>query len=337
MENLTFLGDNNMRKILLATTAIVALSAGSAMAADITISGSFEFGYEDDSTNTGTNAAGAAGRQLTNGDGTRYTVEQDVNINMSSTTDSGLTMSMTMGLDESANDDVNASLSGDFGSLGFTSKDDDAVEGIDVDVTAATSEEGTPNPSGLATDPDAPSYAGGFAGTGGTSVSYTLPTFVEGLKIAAASNNGQSDADGTAYGASYTMSAAGATVKLAVASSSNGSSTAGAADTTRNHYGLSISAGDIALMAESNSMDDGSAADYSSTGVGGTYTMGALKFGAYSRTAKDGTAANDYSQTAWGVDYTVAPGLTASVTHTSTDKSSTLNVDRTRASLKMAF
>ena len=75
-----------MRKILLATTAIVALSAGSAMAADITISGSFEFGYNDDSTNTGTNAAGAAGGQLTNGDGTSYGVEQDVNINMTSTT-----------------------------------------------------------------------------------------------------------------------------------------------------------------------------------------------------------------------------------------------------------
>ena len=38
-----------MRKILLASTAIVALSAGSAMASDITISGSFEFGYNDDS------------------------------------------------------------------------------------------------------------------------------------------------------------------------------------------------------------------------------------------------------------------------------------------------
>ncbi len=41
-----------MRKILLASTAIVALSAGSAMASDITISGSFEFGYNHDSVNT---------------------------------------------------------------------------------------------------------------------------------------------------------------------------------------------------------------------------------------------------------------------------------------------
>ena len=90
-------------------------------------------------------------------------------------------------------------------------------------------------------------------------------------------------------------------------------------------------------MAESNSMDDGTAADYSSTGVGGTYTMGAVKVGAYNRTASTGTATEDYSQTAYGIDYTIATGLTASITQTSTDKSSTISVDRTRASLKMAF
>ena len=101
-----------MRKILLASTAIVALSAGSAMASDITISGSFEFGYNDDSVNSAATA-------LTNNDGTSYGVEQDVNIVMSTTTDSGLSMSMTMGLDETANDDVNATLSGDFASLSW--------------------------------------------------------------------------------------------------------------------------------------------------------------------------------------------------------------------------
>ncbi|MGB0756439.1 MAG: hypothetical protein ACPGQU_08435, partial [Candidatus Puniceispirillaceae bacterium] len=122
---------------------------------------------------------------------------------------------------------------------------------------------------------------------------------------------------------------------VAVASSSVGANAA--ADTTRNHYGISITSGDVAIMAESNSMDDGTAADYSSTGVGGTYTMGAIKVGAYNRTASTGTATEDYSQTAYGIDYTIATGLTASITQTSTDKSSTISVDRTRASLKMAF
>jgi hypothetical protein len=315
-----------MRKILLATTAIVALSAGSAMAADITISGGFEFGYNDDSVN-------AAAAQIANNDGTSYTAEQDVNINFSSTTDSGLTMSMSMGLHEDGNnDDANASLSGDFGTIGliFNGLDDDVLEGMDIAVDAATSEEGQGGPAA-----NLASYAGGFSATAGNSISYTLPTLVEGLKIAGASANGAADADSSGIGASYTTAAAGASVTLSALSSTVGANAA--ADTTRNHYGISITTGDVTLMAESNNMDDGSAADYSSTGVGGTYTMGALKFGAYSRTAKDGTAANDYSQTAWGVDYTVAPGLTASVTQTSTDVSSTVSTDRTRASLKMAF
>lgn len=311
-----------MRKILLATTAIVAMSAGSAMAADVTISGSFEFGYNDDSGNT---AAGVAS------DGTAYGIEQDVNIAFSSTTDSGLTMSMTMGLDEAGSDrdDVNASLSGDFGSLRFTDRDDDSVEGMDVSVAAATSEEGAPTVSTTAT------YAGGFSGTAGASVSYTLPTLVEGLAIAAASANGASDADSTAYGATYTTSAAGASIKLAIASGSVGSS--GSADVTQQHYGVSITSGDVTIMGESNSKDDGTAADYSSTGVGATYTMGAIKVGAYNRTASTGTAAQDYSQTAYGIDYTIATGLTASVTMTSTDLTNTVSVDRTRASLKMSF
>ena len=311
-----------MRKILLATTAIVAMGAGSAMAADVTISGSFEFGYNDDSGNT---AAGVAS------DGTAYGIEQDVNIAFSSTTDSGLTMSMTMGLDEAGSDrdDVNASLSGDFGSLRFTDRDDDSVEGMDVDVDAATSEEGAPTVTTTAT------YAGGFSGTAGASVSYTLPTLVEGLAIAAASANGASDADSTAYGATYTTSAAGASIKLAIASGSVGSS--GSADVTQQHYGVSITSGDVTIMGESNSKDDGTAADYSSTGVGATYTMGAIKVGAYNRTASTGTAAQDYSQTAYGIDYTIATGLTASVTMTSTDLTNTVSVDRTRASLKMSF
>ena len=40
-----------MRKILLASTALVAMTSVSAMAADVTISGSFEFGYQNTSQN----------------------------------------------------------------------------------------------------------------------------------------------------------------------------------------------------------------------------------------------------------------------------------------------
>ena len=65
---------------------------------------------------------------------------------------------------------------------------------------------------------------------------------MEGLKIAAASANGGSDADSTAMGASYTMAAGGASVTVAVASSTVGANAA--ADVTQNHYGISITSGD---------------------------------------------------------------------------------------------
>ena len=68
-----------MRKVLLASTALVALGSVSAMAADITISGGYRFGIgHHDSEKTADDSAFAS--------------EGDVNIKFSNTTDSGITM-----------------------------------------------------------------------------------------------------------------------------------------------------------------------------------------------------------------------------------------------------
>ena len=66
-----------MRKVLLASTALVALGSVSAMAADITISGSYNFIDMGDGENTA--------------DETGTANEGDVNIKFSNTTDSGIT------------------------------------------------------------------------------------------------------------------------------------------------------------------------------------------------------------------------------------------------------
>ena len=313
-----------MRKILLATTAIVALSAGSAMASDITISGSMEFAFTDDSGNT---ASGVTGDQ------SAYGYQSDVNIKFSNTTDSGLTMTMNMGLHEDGvNDDANASLGGDFGKLYFTNGlDDDLVEAMDVEVAGATSEEGASATAGTIT------YIGGSPGTGaGASFSYQLPTFVEGLTLAAAHANAAGGADTAAYGANYSMNAGGASVKVAYTSSTATPATGN--DTTNTHYGLSVTSGNVTVMAESNTRDDGSTSDFSASGVGAKYTMGAVTIGAYNKSGKDATdATTDASQTAYGLDYTIATGITASVTQTSTDVNSTSSTERLAMSLKMAF
>ena len=113
-----------MRKILLASTALFALSSVSAMAADITISGSYAFKYQNDTKDEETDAGS-------------FSSEGDVNIKFSNTTDSGLTTTLNYGMHETglksnagaahvagadgaAYDDLNASLTGDFGTIYLT-------------------------------------------------------------------------------------------------------------------------------------------------------------------------------------------------------------------------
>ena len=100
-----------MRKILLASTALVALGSFSAHAADITISGAYNFIYTVDGENTA--------------DETTTASEADVNIKFSNTTDSGITTTLNYGFDESgAPDDQNYSISGPFGTIGVANAAD---------------------------------------------------------------------------------------------------------------------------------------------------------------------------------------------------------------------
>ena len=114
-----------MRKILLASTALFALSSVSAMATDITLSGSYAFKFQNDTKDEDTDAGA-------------FSSEGDVNIKFSNTTDSGLTTTLNYGMHETGlkanagaahvagadgaayDDDLNASLTGDFGTIYFT-------------------------------------------------------------------------------------------------------------------------------------------------------------------------------------------------------------------------
>ena len=309
------MGDRNMRKILLASTAIVALGSAHALAADVTISGSAEAVYTStDSTS--------------DEDALSYT--NDVDISFSTTTDTGISMSMAYGMDEAAAGvDSSLTISADFGTAKFTDTNDDAVEGLDIDVASATPEEGTTTAAAAGT------YRGGFSGTGGTSVSYTLPTMVDGLTVAAAMADAGSNVKSSALGLKYSTESNGATITVAAATSTNDN---GTIDTDRDHYGISVSMNGFTLMAESNSMKiQEDTADYSSSGVGATYTTGSLTLGAFSRSAETGTSTDDYNMTAYSATYTLAPGLSVDITNTSTDTDSTTNEKRTVVSLDASF
>ena len=91
-----------MKKILLASTALVAMSV-SAAHADLSISGSYEFGYIQQNT-LGTNAT---------------TSDGNITFKSSSTADNGITYSVVgnYGIHNMGVEDVYLQMDGDFGTL----------------------------------------------------------------------------------------------------------------------------------------------------------------------------------------------------------------------------
>ena len=110
-----------MRKVLLASTALFALGSVSAMAADISISGSSEIVLDMGDSATA--------------DDSDLAMNMILHIKFSNTTDSGITTSMNYGIDETMAAgirafDLNASISGDFGTFrSYTAGDDHALGG----------------------------------------------------------------------------------------------------------------------------------------------------------------------------------------------------------------
>ena len=185
-----------MRKILLASTALVALGSISAHAADITISGSYATGVRTDGDNTT--------------DESSMFSESDVNIKFSNTTDSGISTSLNYGFDEGGNaaEDLTATLSGDFGT--FTLIQLETMEPLVVLTEKQTKlAKAQLHSHARAHNPYWPDY-----GTGNMAIGYTFPTVMDGLKIAV---NGSDTTGAGEYfgGVSYDMGMAASYVKEA--------------------------------------------------------------------------------------------------------------------------
>jgi hypothetical protein len=344
-----------MRKILLATTAIVAMSAGSAMASDITISGSFELGYVNSSQNdayTDTAASDPTGRTATvasNADtdfisqemknGSSMYVQSDVNINFSSTTDSGLTMKMGYGLDEngandSANtDDINFSISGDFGEVYATSTaDDSAARRLDIEA-AYTNDESSTSHTMASSGLNSVAGESNAATTSGTIISYFLPSMIDGLSAGVSYSNAgtASKANATEWAAKYSGSASGMSYTIHYGAGSVDANGAPAADTavvsngsSTTGYGIEVSASGFTVGTESTSVDrddNDDDVDYTATSV--KYAMGDITV-AYNVEDRNyaTTDTSDVTRTAASVSYSIAPGLSASVTTSSTEEGS---------------
>ena len=295
-----------MRKVLLASTALFALGSVSAMAADISISGTSEFVLDmGDSATT---------------DDSAFATEHDIAINFSQTSDSGITTSMTYGIDNTTNaagiraDDMTVTISGDFGALSYTGGNDDhALTSMDNEASG-TAEENVGTVAG---------YTGALSGIGDQHITYTFPTIVDGLTVkASAGNNG--DGEAASYAASYN-----AGVATVVYGEVRGHTQ------TDTHVGVTIPVGAATLMMAQNSNDE-AGEDNSATLIGATYKVSdALTVGLDNDTGEDGTAANDYSMISVGATYTIAPGLSASITSAETDADEDYNF--TSIGLHVAF
>jgi len=295
-----------MRKVLLASTALFALGSVSAMAADISISGTSEFVLDMGDSATADDSA--------------FATEHDIAISFSNTSDSGITTSMTYGLDNTTNaavvraDDLTVSISGDFGTLTYTGGNDDhALTGMDNEASGVA-EENVGTVAG---------YTGALAGIGDQHITYTFPTIVSGLTVKASAGN-NAGGEAASYAASYN-----AGVATVVYGEVRGHTQ------TDTHVGVTIPVGAATIMMAQNSNDE-AGSDNSATLIGATYKVSdALTVGLENDKGEDGTAANDYSMVAFGATYTIAPGLSASISSAETDADEDYNF--TSIGLHVAF
>jgi len=277
-----------MRKVLFATTALVALGGVSAASADISVSASSSFNYV--TTNGGAEVA----------EDRDVNTQVDVGISAASTLDNGMSVSAFIGLDEDLagqsadGDDAGMTISGDFGTVAFGGAASATLGAMSTDVTA---DEGWD----LAADYIDPANEH----VPHMDVSVALPS-ISGLDVVLGMVDGATDAaDGSGFGLSYSTSGS-MPVTISYASYSTGTS-----GEEVSSIGAKITAGAASITVAANETGD-----YTGTSVGATYTVSdSLSVAAYSGTGEDSTDANYEAEiTGMGLTYTITPGLSLSLT-----------------------
>ena len=282
-----------MRKVLLATTALVALGGISAASADISVTASSSFNYV--TTNGG--AETAEDRDVN--------TQVDVGINASTVLDNGMSVSATLAFDEASagqsadGDDAGMTIGGDFGTLAFGGIASASLGAMATDVTA---DEGMDladdytNP----TDEHVPNM----------DISYAMPA-VSGVSIMLGMVDGDDDktggttSDGSGFGVTYTM-AGSMPVTVNYTSYSTGSDSSDVSS-----LGAKVTAGAATIIAAVN--ENGT---FTGTSVGATYAVSdALTIQAFTGTGEKSDDSDFESELSGvGLTYTVVPGMKVSLT-----------------------
>ena len=282
-----------MRKVLLATTALVALGGVSAASADISVTASSSFNYV--TTNGGADTA----------EDRDVNTQVDVGINASTVLDNGMTVTATLAFDEkdkgqgADGDDAGMTIGGDFGTLAFGGIASASLGAMATDVTA---DEGMnlaadyTNP----TDEHVPNM----------DISYAMPS-VSGISIMLGMVDGAGDVsggnadDGSGFGITYAM-AGSMPVTVNYTSYSTG-----AADSDVSSFGAKVTAGAATVVAAVNETGT-----FTGTSVGATYAVSdVLTLQAFTGTGEKSDDSDFESELSGvGLTYTVTPGMKVSIT-----------------------
>jgi len=311
-----------MRKVLLATTALVALGGVSAASADVTLSGKTMFNFTSWSDNQA---------DVNGANNSTIVTTAEVDVTASATTDSGLTWSTNIDVHDSTE---NLSLSGDGWTLYMSDSDDGDGDAF------ATSADPVP-------DED----------YGGNTITYNGNEAVVGGDISLKSTFGpvsfaigQSDGgttgdDSLSYGVSYSTTAAGAGITLQYAASDSNLASGADGDKSTS-LGVKITSGDLGITLAQNTKEVNNGAtttaDYSSNGIAITYKISdVLSLAAQTKAVDDDLAGGTYefNETAGSLSYTIGAGLAAhlSVTDFNQKGASVVNGTSTELELAVSF
>jgi outer membrane protein OmpU len=292
-----------MRKYLLSTSALAgAALLSSAAVADVSISGSFEWDYASRDSN------------VTANDGNLMGHDQEVHMNFTNKTDSGLTISATNQYKSStgAMDDTSVSISGGFGTLTL-GQTDGASDKYGMNALGLTAEEetGTLMTTGSASTTASISTSTAGLDGNGNKLSYHIPA-IGGLTagVSVATNTIGGSDDTTAVGFNYSLDAGGAAVKIGYSTSNT--ETTGGTDIDGTSMGVNIVMNGISVTASSGSYE-ASDEDRSTNAAGISYTLAnGLTLG-YStvKSEDDLDVGEEYTANHYEAQYTIASGLTA--------------------------
>jgi len=297
-----------MRKILLASTALVAFGTVAANAADVTLSGATNWeyiSYDNASDTEGTN-------------GTYFDHDFDMDVAFTETLDNGLTTKMAFGVSESGVDDGYLSIAGDFGTVKMIHSSGGIMGGA---IAETVVDDKTTLTVGLANKHD--EGAGESTSSG---IQYTLPP-MGGFTLA-----GEMRDSGVANKSNYTAimgtySAAvgdGGSMKINYGQSTVDDSgvTGATAGTDASSAGVTFSMADFAISGSRHTYkDNGNTYDYATDILNVQYSgIDGIVLNAFQKSGEDDLETSyDWASTAASVTYTIATGLSVSLTVTDSE------------------